>query len=63
MHIQQTKAESRASGGPQYCFHNVPEPVKEFLRRRGACRVLLQTPYGIASSSFVAVGRDHKLSS
>jgi hypothetical protein len=62
MHIQQTKLESRATGGPQYYFHSVPEPVKEFLRKRGACRVLLQTPYGIASSSFMAVGRDHKLS-
>src|SRR5713101_7829757 len=62
MHIQQTKFESRASGGPQYYFHTVPEPVKEFLRKRGACQVVLQTPYGIASSSFMAVGRDHKLS-
>jgi len=32
MHLQQTKAESRASGGPQYYFHDVPKPVKEFLR-------------------------------
>lgn len=62
MHIQQTKAESRASGGPQYYLHGVPSHVKEFLRARGACPVLLQTPYGIARSSFVAVGRDHKLS-
>jgi hypothetical protein len=62
MHIQQTKAESRASGGPQYYFHGVPPHVKEFLRARGACSVLLQTPYGIVRSSFVAVGRDHKLS-
>jgi hypothetical protein len=62
VHIQQTKLESRATGGPQYYFHSVPGPVKEFLRKRGACRVVLQTPYGIASSSFMAVGRDHKLS-
>jgi len=62
MHIQQTKFESRVSGGPQYYLHNVPEHVKEFLRKRGACRVVLQTPYGIATSSFMAVGRDHKLS-
>jgi len=63
MHLQQTKAESRASGGPQYYFHSVSAPVKEFLRKRGACPVVLQTPYGIASSSFIAVGRDHKISS
>ncbi len=61
MHIQQTKAGSRASGGPQYYFHNVPPHVKEFLRKRGACPVVLQTPYGIATSSFTAVDRDHKL--
>jgi len=61
MHLQQTKAESRASGGPQYYFHDVPKPVKEFLRNRGACPVVLQTPYGIASSPFMAVDRDHKL--
>jgi hypothetical protein len=61
MHLQQTKAESRASGGPQYYFHDVPKPVKEFLRNRGACPVVLQTPYGIARSPFVAVDRDHKL--
>lgn len=62
MHLQQTKVRSRTSGGPQYYFHNVPEPVKEFLRNRGACSVVLQTPYGIAKSGFTAVGKDHKLS-
>jgi hypothetical protein len=61
MHLQQTKADSRASGGPQYYFHSVPAHVKEFLRKRGACAVILQTPYGIANSSFTAVDRDHKL--
>ena len=61
MHIQQTKVESRATGGPQYYLHSVPAHVKEFLRKRGACPVILQTPYGIASSTFTAVGRDHKL--
>ncbi len=61
MHLQQTKADSRTSGGPQYYFHDVPKPIKEFLRRRGACPVVLQTPYGIAASPFMAVDRDHKL--
>src|SRR2546422_9991657 len=61
MHLQQTKVDSRASGGPQYYFHDLPPFVKEFIRRRGALAVVLQTPYGIASSSFMAVGRDHKL--
>ncbi len=45
MHIQQTKAESRATGGPQYYLHGWPSHVKAFLRARGACPVLLQTPY------------------
>ncbi len=62
MHLQQTKARSRRSGGPQYYFHDVPESVKDFLRKKGACQVVLQTRYGIAASPFVAVGRDHKLS-
>jgi hypothetical protein len=61
MHLQQTKASSRATGGPQYYFHEAPDHVKEFLRKRGACPVVLQTPYGIASTPFTAVGRDHKL--
>jgi len=63
MHLQQTKVASRVSGGPQYYFHNVPTTVKDFLRRCGACQVVLETPYGLARSSFMAVGRDHKLSS
>jgi len=62
VHLQQTKVESRASGGPQYYFHDLSDPVKEFLRKRGACPVVLQTRYGIAASGFMAVGRDHKLS-
>jgi hypothetical protein len=62
MHVQQTKAGSLATGGPQYYFHSIAPHVKEFLRKRGACPVVLQTPYGIARSSFTAVGRDHKIS-
>ncbi len=54
MHLQQTKVGSLATGGPQYYFHDVPEPVKEFLRKRGACPVVLQTLYGIESPSSVA---------
>ena len=62
MHLQQTKDASLATGGPQYYLHTEPAHVKEFLRKRGACPVVLQTPYGITGSSFMAVGRDHKLS-
>jgi hypothetical protein len=61
MYIQQTKVESRATGGPQYYLQKVPAHIKEFLRKRGACPVVLQTPYGIAGSTFTAVGGYHKL--
>jgi hypothetical protein len=61
MHLQQTKVKGRQFGGPQYYFHDVDAPVKDFLRRRAACPVVLQTPYGIAASPFMAVDRDHKL--
>jgi hypothetical protein len=59
--LQQTKSESLKSGGPQYYFHSVPAYIKEFLRRRGACPIVLMTPYGIAPSPLTVVGRDHKL--
>ncbi len=36
MHLQQTKRESRATGGPQYYFHDLPESVKVYLRKKGA---------------------------
>lgn len=61
MHLQQTKVHSRASGGPQYYFHDLPDFVKEFIRRHGACPLVLQTPYGISNTPFLALGRDHKL--
>jgi hypothetical protein len=62
VHISQTKHASLKTGGPQYYLHDVPDHVKEFLRKRGACPVVLQTPYGIAHSSFTAVGSWHKIS-
>jgi hypothetical protein len=62
VHISQTKHASLKTGGPQYYLHDVPDYVKEFLRKRGACPVVLQTPYGIARSSFMAVGAWHKIS-
>ena len=36
MHISQTKHASLKTGGPQYYLHDVPDYVKEFLRKRGA---------------------------
>jgi hypothetical protein len=61
VHISQTKHASLKTGGPQYYLHDVPDYVKEFLRKRGACPVVLQTPYGITRSSFMAVGAWHKI--
>lgn len=61
MHLQQTKRASRASGGPQYYFHDLTDPVKFYLREVGAVAVALVTPYGATKSNFFAVSRDHKL--
>lgn len=61
MHLQQTKRGSIASGGPQYYFHDLSDPVSTYLRAQGAVRVALVTPYGATKSDFFAVGKDHKL--
>lgn len=61
MHLQQTKRASRVTGGPQYYFHDLSEPVKLYLRQKGAVAVALVTPYGATKSHFYAVGRDSKL--
>jgi hypothetical protein len=61
MHLQQTKRASRATGGPQYYFHDLTEPVKLYLRQKGAVQVALMTPYGATKSHFFAVSHDRKL--
>jgi hypothetical protein len=61
MHLQQTKRDSRATGGPQYYFHSLTEAVSTYLRKKGAVPVALVTPYGATKSHFFAVGKDHKL--
>lgn len=58
-YIQQTKVG--ATGGPQYYLQELPPEVKKWLRQRGACVVVLRTPYGIASTGFFAVGANHKM--
>jgi len=62
MHLQQTKRESRRSGGPQYYFHDLTDAVKIYLRQKGAVRVALVTPYGATKSDYFAVSSEHKLS-
>jgi hypothetical protein len=61
MHLQQTKRLSRETGGPQYYFHHLTDPVKTFLRKKGAVRVALVTPYGATKSDYFAVSTDSKL--
>ncbi|MGH9800527.1 MAG: hypothetical protein ACRD82_09200 [Blastocatellia bacterium] len=61
--MQQTKRGSRASGGPQYYFHNLTDAVKVYLRKKGAVRVALVTPYGATKSDYFAVSKEHKLDS
>jgi len=61
MHLQQTKRGSRETGGPQYYFHDLTEPVKVYLRQKGAVRVALITPYGATKSDYFAVSANHKL--
>jgi len=63
MHLQQTKRSSRETGGPQYYFHDLSDPVKTFLRKKGAVRVALVTPYGATKSDYFAVSTDAKLDS
>lgn len=60
MHLQQTKKGSRGTGGPQYYFHDLTEPVKVYLRKKGAVSVALVTPYGATKSDFFAVSTDRK---
>jgi hypothetical protein len=61
MHLQQTKRDSRGSGGPQYYFHNLSLPIKAYLRDEGAVRVALVTPYGPTRTDYFAVSKKHKL--
>ncbi len=60
MHLQQTKRGSRGSGGPQYYFHDLTAPIKTYLRKVGAVRVALVTPYGATKSDYFALSKDHK---
>lgn len=61
MHLQQTERGSIATGGAQYYFHDLSDPVLTYLRKQGSVRVALVTPYGATKSDFFAVGKDHKL--
>jgi hypothetical protein len=61
LHLQQTKRGSRETGGPQYYFHDLSDPVKTYLRKVGAVRVALVTPYGATRSDYFAVSTDAKL--
>src|SRR5438445_8281178 len=61
VHLQQTKRGSRLTGGPQYYFHDLTDPIKTYLRKKGAVRLALVTPYGATKSDYSAVSKDHKI--
>jgi hypothetical protein len=61
MHLQQTKRGSRATGGPQYYFHNLTKHIKRHLREERVVPVALVTPYGATPTSFLALSLDAKL--
>jgi len=61
MHLQQTKQQAVATGGPQYYLHDLPEHIKLYLRKKGVVPLALVTPYGATKSHYFAVGRDHKM--
>lgn len=63
MHLQQTKRDSRLTGGAQYYFHDLSDPVKTYLRVKGAVHVALVTPYGATKTDYFAVSTDRKLDS
>ena len=62
VHLQQTKRDSRGSGGPQYYFDRLTQHIKGHLRSNKVVPVALVTPYGATPSSFMAVAGDTKLS-
>jgi len=59
--IQQTKQQSRRSGGPQYYLQGIEEATRTVLHAHGMCEVWLGTPYGIIESGLVAVASDRAL--
>lgn len=61
MHLQQSKAASRETGGQQYWLQGIPAWLKNHLDKERACPIVLQTPYGITQTSFIALHPDWKL--
>ncbi|MBM4040855.1 MAG: hypothetical protein FJ290_20330 [Planctomycetes bacterium] len=59
--VQQTKQQSRKSGGPQYYLQGIQESTRTVLEARGSCEVWLGTPYGVIESGLVAVAKDRVL--
>lgn len=53
--IEQTKKNSRKSGGPQYYLQGLTDPTHAALERYERCRVRIWTPYGVVDSGLEAV--------
>jgi hypothetical protein len=63
MHLQQSKDKSLKTGGQQYWLQAMPRWLQNHLDKEKACNVVLQTPYGITRTSFVALHPDWKYNS
>ena len=61
MHLQQSKAGSLKTGGPQYWFEGEPAHVTGYLEQKKTCAVILMTPYGPVETPFILVHRDRKI--
>lgn len=59
--VQQTKQQSRKSGGPQYYLQGIEDSTRTVLQAQGTCDVWLGTPYGIVESGLVAMAKDRVL--